>query len=218
MPVMDGFEATKEIRRLEETGPTGPGNPARLPIIALTANALKGDRERCLRGGMDGYVSKPIEWEALEIAVQEATARAEASPARGTPTPERPHAVSITDLLRRCRGKRDTAAAVLVVLLEDLPHRLAELRRAAAGRDSGELRRVAHALKGAAANGSAETLRALAAAVEARAAASEWTDLDSTLHELETEMGRCRDCVTALRDGGLLDQRPEGTDARTCHR
>ena len=64
MPEMDGFEATREIRRLERIGAL-TAQRGRVPIIALTANALKGDRARCLEAGMDGYVSKPIDLKAL---------------------------------------------------------------------------------------------------------------------------------------------------------
>ena len=210
MPVMDGFEATKEIRRLESAGPAGPGNPARLPIIALTANALKGDRERCLRAGMDGYVSKPIEWDALERAINEATIAG----ITGHASEPRPDAIGLRDLLRRCRGKTDTAAAVLDVLLEDLPTRLAELRRAADARDGEGIRRVAHALKGAAANGSAPDLRRLAANIEGHAAAAQWAKLEDGLRDIEAEITRCRECVRRMRDAGELGGTRERANAR----
>ena len=63
MPRMDGFEATAALRQFEQT------SGAHLPIIALTANAMKGDRERCLAAGMDGYVTKPIKRRELFEAI-----------------------------------------------------------------------------------------------------------------------------------------------------
>jgi CheY-like chemotaxis protein len=66
MPEMDGLEATMEIRRLEA------GSPRRLPIVALTAHAMVGDRERCLEAGMDGYVAKPVQMQVLVQAMAEA--------------------------------------------------------------------------------------------------------------------------------------------------
>ena len=68
MPEMDGFEATAEIRRWETV------QGGRLPVVAMTANAMKGDRERCLQAGMDGYVAKPIKAAELMAAVEAACA------------------------------------------------------------------------------------------------------------------------------------------------
>lgn len=65
MPEMDGFEATAEIRRREPVG-------THVAVLALTAHAMKGDRERCLRAGMDGYISKPVRAEELERAIRAA--------------------------------------------------------------------------------------------------------------------------------------------------
>ncbi len=72
MPVMDGFVATQEIRKrgisLRESG---TDDQAHLPIIALTANALKGDREQCLKAGMDDFLTKPVHLETLEYVLQQ---------------------------------------------------------------------------------------------------------------------------------------------------
>lgn len=67
---LDGSKATRRIRERER------GTPRHVPILALTAHALKGDRERCLEAGMDGYISKPVQLAALEQAIQEAVQRA----------------------------------------------------------------------------------------------------------------------------------------------
>ena len=86
MPEMDGFTATKEIRRLEAQGTVLAGHGKRLPIVALTANAIKGDRELCLAAGMDEYLSKPIEPGQL-LALLNSILPEAAAPAAPPPTP-----------------------------------------------------------------------------------------------------------------------------------
>jgi protein-histidine pros-kinase len=75
MPVMDGWEATRAIRDLESLGRLAEGSRSPLPVLAVTANAMEGDRERCLEAGMDEYLTKPIKPERLLAAIESFLAR-----------------------------------------------------------------------------------------------------------------------------------------------
>ncbi len=125
MPEMDGFEATAVIRAREEA--TG----AHLPIIAMTAHALKGDRERCLEAGMDGYVTKPLRPQELFRVLEglaPATDEAEATP------PPRPTALDdafdLAAALDRMDGDVELLKELAGLFLDDCPGRMAEIRQA----------------------------------------------------------------------------------------
>jgi two-component system sensor histidine kinase/response regulator len=140
MPEIDGFEATRAIRLHEQS------SGAHLPIVAMTAHAMKGDRERCLAAGMDGYVSKPIEIRELIGAIESLTsASSEAAPAGGDGTAG-DGALDADAAL----GRLD--AEVLVELAEafvdDHARLLSEMRHAIATSDSRTLKAAAHSLKG----------------------------------------------------------------------
>ncbi len=130
MPEMDGFTATREIRKLE--APSG----MRTPIIAMTANAMRGDREACIEAGMDDYVSKPVRISALTEAVQRwmTTSVAPASAI---------DEATWRDFLSALDGRDQTASAVAAVYLEDLSSQLARLTEATRARDAGAARAIA---------------------------------------------------------------------------
>jgi Amt family ammonium transporter len=184
MPDMDGFEATRAIRELEQER---AGESRRLPIVAVTANAVKGDLERCLAAGMDGYVTKPIDTlklidtiENLLSAAQDVAPCGVAPPeaaGRGSPiiaagdrsrvtadaesadgTVEHATAlIHLESLLERCLGDAGFCREVLLEFVA----RAGDSRRAladAATTGGKGLSRAAHALKGAAANLSAQRL------------------------------------------------------------
>jgi signal transduction histidine kinase/DNA-binding response OmpR family regulator len=142
MPEMDGFEAAAAIRRAEE--PSG----RRTPILAMTAHALKGDRERCLAAGMDGYIAKPIHARQLCETI-EAAAGVSAAPPAPSVLPD--------DEARRCRwaeleriaGDPALAKSLVDVALQECPRQVQAVRQAVADSNPAALCAAAHALKGA---------------------------------------------------------------------
>jgi signal transduction histidine kinase/CheY-like chemotaxis protein/streptogramin lyase/HPt (histidine-containing phosphotransfer) domain-containing protein len=167
MPGMGGFEATRLIREREHT--TG----AHMPILAMTAHAMKGDRERCLESGMDGYVSKPLHaqdlLEAIAAVVPQRAAAAAAdpnptnadpanadpgTPAPGGEPPASPHAIGVDTaaLLETLDGDRDLLAELVESFASSNVRILDEIRAAIARRDCTALAAAAHTLRGAAGN------------------------------------------------------------------
>jgi two-component system sensor histidine kinase/response regulator len=141
MPEMGGFEATAAIRAKEHAFTT------RQRIIAMTAHAMKGDRERCLAAGMDDYLTKPLDSRQLYAIVE---ALPDEPWRRGPIEPVRP-AIS-DEVLARVGGDHQLLAEISRLFVDDAPQHLQRIRTALDARDSGSLRRAAHALKGAAAN------------------------------------------------------------------
>jgi CheY-like chemotaxis protein len=143
MPEMDGFETTARIRTREQA--TGQ----HLPIVALTAHAMKGDRERCLQAGMDGYVTKPIQTQEL-LDTLEALVRRREPPPPIVPQPKTRQApFDRTAVLARVGGDRSLLAEVVDLFLQESSGMVDELRAALDIRESKRLMRAAHTIKGA---------------------------------------------------------------------
>jgi HPt (histidine-containing phosphotransfer) domain-containing protein len=191
MPVMDGFEATRRIRQTERG--------AQLPILALTANAVAGDRERCLAAGMSDYVSKPIDPDVLLATVRRLLAPATSQPATPAPaaaspaTPPAPSSAPIdtSALLKRCRGKSELATRLLNTFAASVDAQLAELRATLDGANWEVFTRVAHTIKGASANLAAEPVRAAAADLEQLGKAADAGAAEAALARLEAELREC---------------------------
>jgi two-component system sensor histidine kinase/response regulator len=158
MPEMDGFEAAATIRTRERS--TG----RHVRIVAMTAHAMAGDRERCLAAGMDAYLSKPIDPQALYATLEYQSAQL--APEDSTAPPAAPSAVDRDRLLKRLGYDEDLLLDVVQLFLEDCPVRLAAIKAAIDEGDAGALRTAAHALKGAAGNLSATGLFAAAESLE----------------------------------------------------
>ncbi|KAB0537102.1 ATP-binding protein [Xanthomonas cissicola] len=175
MPVLDGYAATRRWRAMEtESG----GRP--VPIVAMTANAMAGDRERCLAAGMDDYLSKPVAREQLDACLQRWLPRQALLPGpspagQATHDPESASAAaqaralpildnSVIDELYEVAGA-DTIA-ILQLFLEDAPLIIEQLEAAATNRDSMQLRDLSHTLKSSSANVGAQAVSNAARRIE----------------------------------------------------
>jgi PAS domain S-box-containing protein len=179
MPEMDGFAATAAIREREAS--TGH----HVPIIAMTANAMQGDRERCLTAGMDDYLAKPIAADALYAVMAQWRPEGEAAPAETRVPP-----MELKAALALAEGDRDLLAELMAVLLAECPGQLATLRRALQHGDAHQLERTAHSLKGALGAVGAYGAHGLAQQLEAKGRANQLEGALGLVQRLETELAR----------------------------
>jgi two-component system sensor histidine kinase/response regulator len=146
MPEMSGLQATAAIRAEER------GTGRHLPIIAMTAHAIKGDREVCLEGGMDGYLSKPVRAEDLLRQIEECVPGSHSRNAPPSVVAKQPAPFDEAEYLARMGGTQDSCAPIVEAFLVECPELMSGLGSALKRKDSAELARLAHALKGAIAN------------------------------------------------------------------
>ena len=177
MPEMGGIEATIAIR--EHEAATG----GHVRIVAMTAHAMSGDRDRCLAAGMDGYLSKPIQ-QALLFQVVEQGSEGDVS------VP--PAAIDAAGLLARVGGDQDLMRDVVRLFLEDCPVRLAAIRAAIIAGDMDGLRSAAHALRGAAGTLSASGLVEAASVLERIGAEKRTRSCGGRVENLERPGGAVR--------------------------
>jgi HPt (histidine-containing phosphotransfer) domain-containing protein len=190
MPQMDGFEATAAIRRIE--GQVG----GHVRIVAMTAHAIKGDRERCLAAGMDDYVSKPIQAATLYAALARVGPAARGEEDRAPGPPAQP--VDWPAALAALGGDEDLLREVAEQFLAELRSTRGALRTALAGGDAGVVRAAAHKLKGALALFAAGGAVAAAGAVEALAASGDLSAAAAALDVLDQQTQGVSSAIEAL--------------------
>jgi CheY-like chemotaxis protein/HPt (histidine-containing phosphotransfer) domain-containing protein len=194
MPVMDGFEATQHIREQR----------SQIPIVAITADAMPADRDRCLQAGMSDYLAKPVELKRLSRMLERwLPARAPGAgaslPAGSAGEPQKATVFNQDAVLQRLMGDRRLAGAILRSFVTDCPSQLNGLRQRIAARDGAGACAQAHSLNGAAATAGAEALQALAVAIERACGDGELRRCAELLPHAVREFDRFR---SAIEDAG----------------
>jgi len=199
MPEMDGYEATAEIRRRH-------ADDRHVPVVAMTAKAIQGDRERCLEAGMDDYISKPVRLEDLEMALARwvsgdgtvVESRQQSAPPTAPPDALAPP-LDPAVTARLCELAAATDQSVLSEIYEaflsSAVDYLAAIREGAAINDAEGLRKAVHAFRGASANIGAQHLAELCRQLEALGEAGRVDGAVESLEQLEQEFARVRNEV-----------------------
>jgi PAS domain S-box-containing protein len=197
LPEMDGYEATRRIR----DGGAGTRNPL-IPIIAITADAMSGDRDKCLGAGMSDYVAKPVEVRKLGDMLEKWLEATSASPVNAPPDripAELEPVFNPKEFLARLMGDQDLASKVVAAFLEDAPRQLRALQGMIEKGDAEGAQRQAHTLKGAAATLSAEALRALCYEAQEAAATKDLNRASVLLPRMQEQFERLK---TTLQQSG----------------
>jgi CheY-like chemotaxis protein/HPt (histidine-containing phosphotransfer) domain-containing protein len=201
MQGMDGYQTTRRVRALELGGQIR----GHTPIVAITANAIKGDRERSLECGMDDYLAKPFGPEELLETIGRLLAPQAIRP-RDKPLATAPETgsgelpIDCSSLIARCRGNLDLAGSLLTDLEADLLGWVEQIVGDVAGQDAAAAIESAHALKGTAGTMSAEPLRAVAAQIEAASKAGSLAEASAATDRLRNEARRCLRFIPEVRE------------------
>jgi two-component system, sensor histidine kinase and response regulator len=201
MPRMDGLEATRRIREIEaETI-----GSQHIPIIALTAEAISGDREKCITAGMDGYVTKPIDvdklFETIRALVPVKPSKPIPQVAKNSPPP-----IDLEELLGRCLKDAQFACQTLAKFKKRAIDDMELLRQGVAKGDADALRHLAHNLKAVAAHVGAKSMTKFASEIEQAGARSDLQFIEQQLIPLAEEAKRCAayvpQAIEELEKGG----------------
>ncbi|WP_345681791.1 response regulator [Novipirellula caenicola] len=201
MPIMDGFTASREIRLMESRGEL----EGESIIVAVTANALKGDRQRCLDAGMDDYLAKPFSPPQLREIVAKWLAKANLSDADSqsdAPQDEIPSGsppICKQEFLNRCMGDVTFAELLLQSFEQDSVARLEQIVSQVQTGDTAAIGETAHSLKGIAGILAAHELQAIAFEIESAGKAGELDQIHTLVDDLRTEVNRCLAYVPILK-------------------
>ena len=206
MPGMDGLEATRAIRQWEKDSSSPP-----VRIVALTANALAGDREICLRAGMDDYLSKPIRLEALRQGLIRIIDDPVPSPLSSTPPPVSSHIslAAITHQQLAAEISPDDAASLAADFLNDLHSMIAGIHLAISRQQADDARRLAHSLKGTSSIFGLTSLQAAAEHIESACRNLDLTTAASLVPALRdasvSSSAELRAAISSLADNHITE-------------
>lgn len=192
MPVMDGYETTRAIRSEEM-----PLAIRVIPVIAMTANAMEGDRQRCLEAGMNDYLPKPISPASLSAVLDRwlpETAVREQPSAQHVPETLGP--IDWLDLLERVAGDSDLAVQILEIFARDSSEQIRKVRELLEAGNLDQVRRLAHTLKGASANAAAMGMSEMARSLEIAAGTGSRRSAESAFALLQTEFSRVQSGIS----------------------
>jgi len=201
MPEMDGYETTRQIRQGK-----GGDRYLQLNIIAMTANAMKGDREKCLMAGMNDYLSKPINTSMLQEKLQLwLNPDAKLAPTEAPRQDAKPSQQDIIwdqeDALQRMRGNHKSLKMLASLFLQDMPKILNDLEQAIDTRSYDNVKSVAHTIKGVAANVSGHSLSTLAAQIEVASDQCDEQSLLSLMPLLKQTFTTLENCLSEYLQG-----------------
>ena len=194
MPEMDGLEATRTIRKREKDTKT------HIPIIAMTAHAMKGDKKRCLNAGMDDYISKPVDARQLNKALLSLSTHpphTESHEEQEEELLQPEEAVDLSAILNNIDGDREFLNEIVSAFLEQSSELMTDIKTAVAENDNEALEFTAHTLKGAVANFGAEIVKETAFKLEQMGRNNDLSQAEAVYQNLEEEMDRVR---TALAE------------------
>lgn len=192
MPEMDGLEATRRFRDREKAA------GGHMPIIAMTAYAMKGDKERCLEAGMDGYISKPISGQELYETIEHVMHSLEQDFQPVAISPKQAAVLDKTAILDRVGGDTELLREIVALFLEDCPRLLSEIRDAFQQGDTQRLEKSAHTLKGSVSNFAAGAAVQAALKLETIGRSRDLTEAPTAIMQLEKEIDLVREELVAL--------------------
>ncbi len=202
MPVMDGFQATAAIRELERD------SPAHIPIVATTAHAMKGDREKCIEAGMDAYIAKPLSPNELYAAIEQYAEQPATYDVTESAAPTKVNEMNLpndgpVDLqaaLERVGFSHEVLRDIVQVFEEECPKMIDHIRQAIDQKDAADLRLAAHTMKGSVAVIGAESARRLAFDLENMGNNEDFQHADAKLQQLCDEVARVREALGQVEE------------------